>query len=381
MKNKELRKILFVDLKVRDQSPAGSLVKSLVINLSADHSINVITSESDLDVERAAKVSQVRIPTWPLLLRYFLFSWRAATIATKWRKKNCHQVVIATQGQDAFADIQYAHYCHRWYLSNAFSKAGGSGPRRWIRWLNHYNNARDERQGFSNAKLIVAVSTNLADEISTSYGDDIAKKITVIHNPVNVNLYSMPPTFNKQQFRQRLGFPERSQIAAFVALGDFERKGLKIVLEAAMNLRQEGHDIWLLLVGTTPDKVESLVAASGFSKEHLIAVGRQADVRPYLWVSDAFCLPSTYETASLVMLEARAAGLPLVVTEVGYALPLVDNGHGGVIVERTPSSVFKGLKDVLEPGQSWGPIPPGFDVPAFHTAWRNVIRQVTEMSS
>ena len=44
-------------------------------------------------------------------------------------------------------------------------------------------------------------------------------------------------------------------------------------------------------------------------------VGRETQVRPFLWLADAFVFPTAYEAFSLSILEA-AAGLPLIVTRV-----------------------------------------------------------------
>ena len=99
-----------------------------------------------------------------------------------------------------------------------------------------------------------------------------------------------------------------------MALGQFERKGLPLLMQA---LATAGLDpVKLIVVGGEAD----LLARYREQAEKLDIgdrvkfVGMQSDVRPFLWCSDVFVFPSLYETFSLVTYEAAAAGLPIVVS-------------------------------------------------------------------
>jgi glycosyltransferase involved in cell wall biosynthesis len=63
-------------------------------------------------------------------------------------------------------------------------------------------------------------------------------------------------------------------------------------------------------------------------------LGHITDIAPLLAASDAFVLPSRSEGYSLALLEALAAGLPVVSTRVGIAPDVVRDGHNGFLVER-----------------------------------------------
>jgi glycosyltransferase involved in cell wall biosynthesis len=68
------------------------------------------------------------------------------------------------------------------------------------------------------------------------------------------------------------------------------------------------------------------------------------DVRPFLWAGDIFALPSAYEVVPLAALEAGAAGLPLLATELDSLRDLLADGETGYAVDRTGVSMAAGLR-------------------------------------
>jgi D-inositol-3-phosphate glycosyltransferase len=54
-------------------------------------------------------------------------------------------------------------------------------------------------------------------------------------------------------------------------------------------------------------------------------------------------LPSAYEAFSLAALEAAASALPVVMTRVGVASTIVGHNEGGILVDRTASSIAEAL--------------------------------------
>jgi len=62
--------------------------------------------------------------------------------------------------------------------------------------------------------------------------------------------------------------------------------------------------------------------------------GHQDDVQPYYGMADVFVLPSHSEGSPNVLLEAMAAGLPVVATSVGGVPELAVNGREALLVEK-----------------------------------------------
>ena len=66
-------------------------------------------------------------------------------------------------------------------------------------------------------------------------------------------------------------------------------------------------DAHLVVVGGYPDLVEryEAIAQRGGVADRVDFVGMQPDVRPFLWASDAFVFPSSYEAFAFVILLKR----------------------------------------------------------------------------
>ena len=124
--------------------------------------------------------------------------------------------------------------------------------------------------------------------------------------------WSRRADFDRAGVRARMGFTDEDTVFVFVALGQFERKGLPLLLEALSRLPSSRAN--LIVVGGEPDLIASYrpeVARLGLDR-NVVFAGMQSDVRPFFWASDAFAFPSAYETFSLVSYEAAAAGLPVI---------------------------------------------------------------------
>ena len=63
--------------------------------------------------------------------------------------------------------------------------------------------------------------------------------------------------------------------------------------------------------------------------------------------SDVFILPSAYEANALVVLEALAAGLPVIATRVGYAPEIIEDGTNGFLVEADPAEIALRLEQLV----------------------------------
>ncbi len=76
--------------------------------------------------------------------------------------------------------------------------------------------------------------------------------------------------------------------------------------------------------------------------------GLKADVRPFLWRSAVFVLPSTREGLPLSMLEAMAAGLPCVASRVGGIPAALGDGEAGILVAPdSPEEMARALVSLL----------------------------------
>lgn len=344
--------IAIFDMSISRNSPAGSCVLAEVEGLRKDYRVTVFTDRFDgVRDERAAYV-RVPVPQRPVFLRYWLFEVLAALRYAAWRLAHRKPAVIqTTQGQFLWADVAYAHFCHGAYLKNQWQQSTVSGMRRVARWLNHRFNAAMERRAFRRARKIVVPSLGLQRELVQVY-PEAADKIVVIANPVDLERFARPSTFDRAARRAELGYAADHVVFAFMALGDFSRKGLGLILPALAKLPDSARKrARVLVIGGGSGEIAQYraMAESLGLKAQVEFVGMQRDVRPYLWVADVFAFPSAYEIFSLAILQAAAAGLPTLVSQGLYgAEEFVRHGENGWVVPRDEAGVLGALQAAIE---------------------------------
>ncbi len=106
------------------------------------------------------------------------------------------------------------------------------------------------------------------------------------------------------------------------------------VLESLRLLRESGVDAALLMVGDGPDRdhVERRASELGIVR-HCFFLGYQEDVSEWYRAFDTMILPSANEGTPVVVIEALAAGCPVVATRVGGVADVVTEGVDGFLVE------------------------------------------------
>lgn len=344
------RRLLVFDLAVAAASPAGSCVLAEVLGLADTHDVTVVSAQCEAASHPHVRWLRVPLPARPLVLRYLTFRLLAPLVLAWHRLRGLprHDWVQTTQGQVPGADIAYAHYCHRGYLQGPWRTSPVRGLRRALRRMNHGFNAWCEAGAFRSARCIVVPSRGLARELAEVY-PDAAAKLQTLPNPVAVERWTRPAGFDRAAFRARHGIAPEATVFVFVALGDFARKGMGLILPALAALADR--PARLLVVGGRAGEIDETrrAAAQAGVADRVHFVGLQSQVAPFLWAADALVFPSAYEIFSLVTLQAAAAGLPLIVSRGlhGAEEVLVD-GETGFAVERDAGAVAAAMRRIVD---------------------------------
>jgi glycosyltransferase involved in cell wall biosynthesis len=119
------------------------------------------------------------------------------------------------------------------------------------------------------------------------------------------------------------------------------QKNLPNLIEAFQKALKEVPNLHLLFVGDGPERNHLNTLVDDYSiNDKVTFTGNVKDVRGYLLASDIFVLSSHSEGISNALLEAMAAGLACIVTDVGGASYVLDGGSCGVLIPPMRSDVL-----------------------------------------
>lgn len=136
--------------------------------------------------------------------------------------------------------------------------------------------------------------------------------------------------------RRALRIPPGTPVLLTVGRLSLE-KGHIDLIEAIALFRKENSksELRLIVVGDGPEGKRLADAARKFAVEDCISfTGHQADVTPYYTLADVMVLPSYTEGSPNVLLEAMAAGLPIIATAVGGVPEIVTPEGAALLVQK-----------------------------------------------
>ncbi len=148
-----------------------------------------------------------------------------------------------------------------------------------------------------------------------------------------------PPADLRLSTRSALGLAADEVVAILVGRLSVE-KGHLVLAEALRTPATAA--LTLLIVGDGPDRAEVEAAYAGAGSRTLL-VGQQGDVRPYLAAADLFVFPTLHENLSNALIEAMAAGLPVVATAVGGNVEVLSYGGGLLVPAGAPQPLRRAL--------------------------------------
>lgn len=197
----------------------------------------------------------------------------------------------------------------------------------------------------SRVPLVLPVSSLVKDELLRVY-DIPEPKIRVIHPGVSTDRFSgLNKDMCRREIRELHGLSPNDIIVLFVGM-NFEVKRLELILGSIAGLvgkRNRNSAMKLLVVGKGREgRYRSLARDLGIVNRVVFA-GVTNEVEKYYLASDIFAMPSAFDTFGLAVLEAMAAGLPVIITRTVGARDLIDPGVHGFILPENPS-----LSDMTE---------------------------------
>lgn len=188
------------------------------------------------------------------------------------------------------------------------------------------------------AKLNLCTSTAMVDELR-SHG---IERVDLWQRGVDTEMFQ--PHLKSAQMRERLsqGHPD-SPLLIYVGRVSAEKQidQIKPVLEAIPEAR-------LAIVGDGPNR-EALEAHFAGTNTNFLGYLHGLELASAYASADAFIFPSRTETLGLVLLEAMAAGCPVVAANSGGIPDIITNGENGFMFEvNDPDGAITATKRLLE---------------------------------
>jgi glycosyltransferase involved in cell wall biosynthesis len=159
----------------------------------------------------------------------------------------------------------------------------------------------------------IAVSEGAAADL---FGARYAADTRVRVRPCGIDYAAFACESSKSDLRSELGIPSEADVVGHVGRFDPSKNHLLLIeaLEIAVRRNPNLHLLFVGDGGTTRDIVEMRAREMGV-RDHVTFAGLRSDVPRVLAAMDAFAFPSEYEGLGLALVEAQAAGLPVVVSD------------------------------------------------------------------
>jgi UDP-glucose:(heptosyl)LPS alpha-1,3-glucosyltransferase len=227
--------------------------------------------------------------------------------------------IVHSQGNDCLIhNVFTVHSCHKAWVSKA-KKFG------WWEYLKktiypvHRVFVRNEEANCRRYKNIIAVSGEVKREIVVFHNVP-EKDIEVIYPGVDLDKFNPNRTNAAESVRRPLGLKDDDFVILFVA-NEFRRKGLSNIIRALALLKKRS--VKLLVVGKGMRWLYKLQALKMGLDGQVVFVRPQKDVAAYYSASDLFILPTKHEAFGMVISEAMASGLPVIVSRLAGAAELI----------------------------------------------------------
>lgn len=193
---------------------------------------------------------------------------------------------------------------------------------------------------------IVAVSQRMQRQLVAQPGLS-ASKVTAIQNAIDCDSYFAPE--QRSPCRSELGLNPASQVIGYA--GRIDRvKRLDLLLEGFAEVVAQNPQARLVIIGEGGQRptLEALAAGLGISHA-VIWTGFRQDIPRLLAAMDLYVQPSVNEGLSLSILEAMAAGKPVIATDVGGAQEVLTHQRTGILIPPGSSSALRtAITDLLD---------------------------------
>ncbi len=195
---------------------------------------------------------------------------------------------------------------------------------------------------------LISISNSVYEEYKKLNVSD--ESIVSITNGVSTNLFD-EIQIDKEKIYHKYNLPKDFKL--FLSVGrNHPKKNFKLLFKVAKGLKEQNFSKFVfLIVGDNTDELNKyltddikenilLLDSFGIDFEDGVPIIPHRDLISLYKASDLFVFPSYIETFGIVLIEAMAAGLPIVTTNVEGCKDLVNDGQNGYLLDPESSVDF-----------------------------------------
>jgi len=196
-------------------------------------------------------------------------------------------------------------------------------------------------------KVITVDSIHLQNAL-VNYEKIPRRRIKILPNGIKLEPFSKITDKTRKVHRDKLGIKEDEIAIGMIARLD-PIKDHDTLIKAFQLVNQKHPNTKLFLAGKGPrfDKIKSLIKELGIDSKAIL-LGYYEDLYGFLSALDLYVLSSHLESAPLGVMEAMAAGLPVIATNAGGTGEIILDGKDGFLVPpRDPDKMAEAIIKVL----------------------------------
>lgn len=333
-----------VTIVAHDIGPVGGMemtLRELITGLLQEgREVTAIARTCEVPDHELLRKIRVPGPKRPFPLFYAWFALAGGVLLARHRRGVVHATGAIVPNA---VDITTIHYCHRAYnaLGGPLRAGRDTLPHRISATASAAMSRFAERLVYrpGRVRAVVAISHGVQREMEQWF-PALAGRVRTIPHGVDLARFRVDQT-RRAVARAHLRL-ERDDLAAIFVGGDWRRKGLEHAIRAVAAAPE-----WqLLVVGRGDEAAFAEIARLAGCASRVRFLGPSRDTSVQFAAADAFVLPTTYETFSLVTYEAAASGLPLLVTRVSGPDQLIREGVNGWFVDDSPARTAALLREL-----------------------------------
>ena len=287
-------RIAVVAHRVDDSGGMERVHAELVRRLLDRYRFTVVANNIADDLRGRVEWLRVPLLAKPIPLRFLLFYGLGALQLRRAHNELVHVCGALVPNR---ADVASVHFCHAGFVaaSGRLAPEGSTVPRRLNTSLLRCLAIGAERWSYrpGRVRLLAPVSRQVADELCAAYPGVVIEETP---NGVDLDRFCLDNSA-RRAVRAELGTDQKVKVALFVG-GDWDRKGLAVVIEALAIARSSAGQLELWVLGAGDERRFGSYASAAGVGEAVRFLGRSAEPERYYQGADIFVCCSRYEPFS-----------------------------------------------------------------------------------